>query len=106
LGEIDRFTALVTGVGTIEFIGENFLGLSAFRTFAAEGLKVLELLESRAVLRGAGHDVLLGCSGDAFKPPATKRHLQPKAMPPATRITGSFCPHPSWNNPVCNRYYL
>jgi hypothetical protein len=61
LGEIDRFAALVAGMGTIELIREDLFGFSTFRTFAAEGLQFFELLESRAVLRGNGHDNLLGC---------------------------------------------
>jgi hypothetical protein len=61
LRKVDLFAAFVAGVRAIELIREDLFDFSAFGAFAAEGLQVLELFESRAVLWGTGHDALLGC---------------------------------------------
>lgn len=93
LGEVDLFAAFVTGMGAIKLIREDLFDFSTFRTFAAEGLQVFKLLESRAVLRGAGHDVLLGCLGGEFKQPTIPipscaiAVADPKRSPCAAGIT-------------------
>jgi hypothetical protein len=50
LREIDLLFAPRAGVFLVEFIGENFKLLPAFRALAREGLEVLELLKTRAML--------------------------------------------------------
>jgi hypothetical protein len=42
----------------LEFVGEDFLALSTFRTFADKGFQVLEVLVTGAML-GCGHNGLL-----------------------------------------------
>jgi hypothetical protein len=58
LGKVDGFSAFCAGVVLLEFVGKNFLALSAFRTFADKGFQVLEVLVTGAML-GCGHNSLL-----------------------------------------------
>ena len=52
-GKIDRLSAAGAAMRPVELIGENFLGLAAFRTAAFENTQFPQLFESGAML-GSG----------------------------------------------------
>jgi hypothetical protein len=59
LREINRFAALGAFVVLVEFVGKNLLLLATVGAVADKGFKILELLESGAVLRRVAHGITL-----------------------------------------------